>query len=54
MTLFYGWVSTVLKLEPHLGDSLLCSTKFPEIFGTHFINLRRMKGLVNLAATQWF
>ena len=30
--------------EPLRGGSLLFTTKFPEIPGTHFINLRRMKG----------
>ena len=29
--------------EPLLGDSLLFITKFPEIPGTHLINLRRIK-----------
>ena len=35
------------------GGSLLFTTKFPEIPGTHFIDLRKMKGRVDLAATQW-
>ena len=26
------------------GDSLLSTTKFPEIPGTHFTDIRRMKG----------
>ena len=43
MAPFYGWVPTASRLEP-LRDSLLFTTKFPEIPGTHFINLRRMKG----------
>ena len=41
---FYGWGSTTLRLEPLWGGSLLFTTKFPEIPGTNFINLRRMKG----------
>ena len=41
---FYGCGSTASKLEPLRGDSLLFTTKFPEISGTHFIDLRRMKG----------
>ena len=41
---FYGWGSTVSKLEPLRQDSLLFTTKFPEIPGTHFIDLGRMKG----------
>ena len=41
---FYGWGSTASRLEPLRGGSLLFTTKFPEILGTHFINLGRMKG----------
>ena len=40
---FYGWGSTVLRLESLQGGSLLFTTKFPET-GTHFNELRRMKG----------
>ena len=29
-------------------------TKFPDILGTWIVNLERMKGCVNLGATQWF
>ena len=54
MVPFYRWGSTALRLEPPRGGTLLFTTKFPEIPGTHFINLRRMKGCVNYAATQWF
>ena len=48
MAPFYGWGSTVSRLEPLQGGSLLFTTKFPEIHGTHFINLGRMKGRVDL------
>ena len=44
MAPFYGWLLTDSKLEPFLGGSLFYNAKFPEIPGTHFINLRRMKG----------
>ena len=44
MAPFYGWGSTALRLEPLRGGSLLFTTKFPEIPGTHFIDLGRMKG----------
>ena len=54
MAPFYGWGSTVSKLESLRGSSLLFTTKFPEIPGTHFIDLGRMNGWVNLGATQWF
>ena len=43
MAPFYGWGSTASRLEPLQGGSLLFTTKFPET-GTHFIDLRRMKG----------
>ena len=36
------------------GGSLLFTTKFLEIPGTHLIDLGRMKGWVNLGATQRF
>ena len=39
MAPFYGWGSTASRLEPLRGGSLLFTTKFPEIPGTHFINL---------------
>ena len=41
---FYGWRLTASRLEPLQGGSLLFTTKLPEIPGTHFINLGRMKG----------
>ena len=44
MTPFNGWDSTALKLEPLRGDSLLFTTKFPEIPGTHFTDHGKMKG----------
>ena len=43
MAPFYGWGSTALWLEPFRGGSLLFTTKFPEISGTHFTDLGRMK-----------
>ena len=44
MAPFYGWGSTALRLEQLQGSSLLFTTKFPEIPGPDFIDLRRMKG----------
>ena len=41
---FYGWGSTASRLEPLRGVSLLFTSKFPEISGTHSTDLRRMKG----------
>ena len=54
MAPFSGWSSTASKLEPLRGGSLLFTTKFPQIPGTHFIDLGRMKGWVDLGATRWF
>ena len=39
MAPFYGWGSTASRLEPLRGGSLLFTTKFPEVPGTHFIEL---------------
>ena len=44
MAPFYGWGSTTSRLEPLREGSLLFTTKFPEVPGTHFIDLGRMKG----------
>ena len=54
MALFYGWGSTASKLEPLRGGSLLLTTKLPDIPGTHFTDLKKMKGWVELGASQWF
>ena len=52
MVPFYG--SAASRLKPLRGGSLLFTTKFPEIPGIHFIDLRRIKDRVKLGATQWF
>ena len=54
MAHFYGRGSNVSRLEPLRGGSLPFTIKFPEIPGTHFIDLGRMKGCVNFGATQSF
>ena len=54
MAPFYGWGSTTSRLELLQGGSLLYASKFPEIPGTHFIDLGSMKGWFSLGATQWF
>ena len=54
MAPFYGWGSTASRLEPLRGGSLLFITKFPEIPGTHFIDLLRTNVRVDLGTTQWF
>ena len=35
---FYGWGSTASRLEPLRGGSLLFTTTFSEIPGTHFFH----------------
>ena len=44
MAPFYGWESTASRLQPLRGGNLLFTTNSPEIPGTHFIDLGRMKG----------
>ena len=53
MAPFYGWGSTALRLQPLQGGSLPFTTKSPEIPGTHFIDLGKMKGWVDFGATRW-
>ena len=54
MAPFYGWGSTASRLDLIQGGSLLFTTRFPEVAGTHFIDLGRMKARVDLGTTQWF
>ena len=44
MAPFYGCGSTALRLQPLREGSLLFIIQFPEIPGTHFMDLGRMKG----------
>ena len=39
MAPFHGWGSTASRLEPLRGGCLLFTTKFPEVSGTHFVDL---------------
>ena len=50
MARFYGWGSTVLKLQSHYVET----TRSPEVPGTHLIGLGKMTGWVDLGATQRF
>ena len=36
------------------GNILLFTTNFPEVPGTHLINLKKTKSSVDLGNTQWF
>ena len=45
MVPFYGWCSTDSRLEPLQGGTLLLITKFPEISGTHFIDIGKIKAV---------
>ena len=49
-SLWMGGSTAAPRLQPLRGDNLLFTTKFPEIPGTHFIDLRKMKGRVD----SWF
>ena len=51
---FHGWGSFASRIEPLRGDSLLFITKFLGIPGNHFTGLGKVKGRVDLGATQWF
>ena len=44
MAPFYGWGSTASRIQPLRGGSLLFTIQFPEIPGTHFVDIGRMKG----------
>ena len=44
MAPFYGWDTTALRLQPLRGGTLFFTIQFPEIPGTYFIDLGRMKG----------
>ena len=43
MVPFYGWGSTVSRLQSHNNKTVYLTTQSPGILGTHLINLRRMK-----------
>ena len=49
---FFWWGSTAPTLEPLRGGSLYFTTKIPQTPGIHFINLEKMKGWLNYAATK--
>ena len=51
MVPFYGWGSFASRVQSHYKEAVY-TTKFPEIPGTHLIELRRMKPRVNPGATQ--
>ena len=44
MAPFYGWGSTASRLQPLRGGNLLFTIQLPELSGTQFIDLGRMKG----------
>ena len=54
MTPFYGWGSTASRLEQLRGGSLLSITKLPDIPGTYFTDLGRMKGWLTLEPPSGF
>ena len=44
MAVFYGWGSTAKATKPLRGESLLFTTTFSGIPGTHLTDLGKMKG----------
>ena len=55
MAPFYGLGSTASRLRNHYEEAVyFFTTKFAEIPGTQLIDLGRMKGWVDLGASQWF
>ena len=52
MAPFDGLGLIASRLELLQGGSLIFTTNLPEIADTYFINLGRLKGWVNLGATQ--
>ena len=54
MAPLYGWGSTASRLQPLRGGSLLFTIQFPEVPGTHFIDLGRMKAELTLEPPSGF
>ena len=53
MAHFFGSGSTVPRLQSHYERTVYFLTPSRDP-GGHFINIRRMKGSVDLGATKWF
>ena len=53
MTLFYGWGSTVSRLQRH-RERIVLTIQLPGVPGTQLIDLGRMKDWVDSGATQCF
>ena len=47
-------INCLKDIEPLRGGSLLFTSRFPGVPRTQLPNFRRMKGWVDLGATQWF
>ena len=45
---FYWWDSAVSRLQSHYKESLLFTTQYQVVSGTHWIHLRNMKGWVTV------
>ena len=54
MALFWMGFNCLKATELLKGGSLLFTSKFSEIPGTHLNNLRRLKDWVELGTTLWF
>ena len=54
MAPFYGWGSPVSGLQSHRKKTVYFLPLSLGIHSTHVIELGRVKGWVDLGATQWF
>ena len=43
MSFFYGWASTVSRIQRHCMGRVLFKTKSPGVPGTNFVNFEGMK-----------
>ena len=50
---FYGWGSTASRLQSHYEEAVYFLPKFPEIHGTHLINLRANQQFLNTRPLDW-
>lgn len=54
MTPFYALGSTASRLQSHYKEVVYIYQYIPRSFGTHLVDLRRMKSLVYYGASKWF
>ena len=54
MAPFYCWGSNFSRLQSHYKKAVYFTIQFPGVPDTQLIDIGRMKGWVDLGATQWF